>query len=65
MAIIIKYHFPAEEMDHPYFDDGSQAFGDLRPACPLGQRSSTQGGPQGGRLRAAFTTDELQPNGKS
>ena len=33
MTVIINYHFPAEEMDHPYFGDGSQAFGDLRPAC--------------------------------
>ena len=76
MAVIINYHFSAEEKDHLYFGDGSQAFGDLCPACPLGlsslvkrgycaREAAPQGEPQGGGLRTDFTTDELQPNGKS
>ena len=73
MAVIINYHFSAEEKDHLYFGDGSQAFGDLCPACPLGlsslvkrgycaREAAPQGEPQGGGLRTDFTTDELQPN---
>lgn len=44
MAVIINYHFSAEEKDHPYFGDGSQAFGDLCPACPLGLSSLVKRG---------------------